>query len=194
MSAINPLSQSNIFQGAVEGIVLVKNYNHTLPLKKPKLLTLYGYDAHISLKNTPEGPNTKYSLGYQSVNVTDEEMQGLFIGVGDMPGAARSGTLLSGGGSGSIVPAYITSPFAAFSERARKDDTFLLWDFESQDPIYANAGSDACIVFINEFAAEGQDRSTLADSWSDQLVMNVASKCPNVSSETHAFCLKLQHS
>lgn len=186
MSAINPLSRRNIFQGAAEGIVLVKNHNHTLPLKKPKLLTLYGYDAHIPLKNTPEGPNTKYTLGYQSVNVTDEEMQGLFIGVGDLPGAARLGTLLSGGGSPSVVPAYIISPFAAFSERAREDGTFLLWDFESQDPVYANAGSDACIVFINEFATEGQDRSTLADSWSDELVVNVASKCPNVSFEISA--------
>lgn len=114
-------------------------------------------------------------------------MQGLFIGVGDMPGAARSGTLISGGGSASVVPAYITSPFAAFSRRAREDGTFLLWDFESQDPVYANAGSDACIVFINEFPAEGQDRSTLADSWSDKLVINVASKCPNVRSETIAI-------
>jgi beta-glucosidase len=187
VSAINSSSRSNIFQGAAEGIVLVKNHNHALPLKKPKLLTLYGYDAHIPLKNTPEGPNTKYSLGYSSVNVTDEEMQGLFIGVGNLPGAARSGTLLSGGGSPSVSPAYITSPFDAFSQRAREDNTFLLWDFESQDPVYANAGSDACIVFINEFAAEGQDRSTLADNWSDQLVVNVASKCPNVSLGIHAF-------
>ncbi|KAG9197701.1 hypothetical protein G6514_001128 [Epicoccum nigrum] len=185
VSAINPLSRKNIFQGAVEGIVLVKNYNNTLPLKKPKMLTLYGYDAQTSLKNIPEGPNTKYNLGFQSVNVTDEEMQGLFIGVGNSPGAARSGTLLSGGGSASIVPAYVTSPFAAFSQRAREDGTFLLWDFVSQDPVYPNAGSDACIVFINEFAAEGQDRSTLADSWSDELVINVASKCPNTIVSIH---------
>lgn len=181
ISAIDPLSRKNIFQGAVEGIVLVKNDNKTLPLKKPKILTLYGYDAHEALRNIPEGPNTKYSLGYQSVNVTDEEMQGLFIGIGQMPGAARLGTLLSGGGSPSIVPAYVTSPFAAFSQRAREDGTFLVWDFESQDPVYPKSGSDACIVFINEFAAEGQDRSTLADSWSDDLVENVASKCSNVS-------------
>jgi len=193
VSAISPQSRRNIFQGAAEGIVLVKNHNHTLPLKKPKMLTLYGYDAHIPLKNMPEGPNTKYSLGYQSVNVTDEEMQGLFIGVGDLPGAARSGTLLSGGGSASVVPAYVSSPFAAFSQRALEDNTFLLWDFESQNPLYANAGSDACIVFINEFAAEGQDRSTLADPWSDKLVINVASQCPNVGSNSHTRCLKLQY-
>ncbi|EUC40181.1 glycoside hydrolase family 3 protein [Bipolaris oryzae ATCC 44560] len=62
LSAINPPSWSNIFQGATEGVVLVKNYNHTLPWEKPKMPTLYGYDAHISFKNIPEVPNTKYSI------------------------------------------------------------------------------------------------------------------------------------
>jgi beta-glucosidase len=186
ISSISPTSKKTIFQGAVEGIVLLKNLNHTLPLNKPKILSLFGYDAHTPLKNTPEGLNTKQSLGFQCVNVTDEEMQGLFIGIGQLPGAAHLGTLVSGGGSGSIVPAYINSPHEAFQERALQDNTFLIWDFESQDPVYANAGSDACIVFINEFASEGSDRSTLADPWSDQLVKNVAAKCPNVGSMRHS--------
>ncbi|KAF5258060.1 hypothetical protein FOXYS1_11387 [Fusarium oxysporum] len=179
ISSISHKSKKTIFQGAVEGVVLVKNFNNTLPLKKPKILSLFGYDAHAPLKNTPEGVNTKQSLGFQSVDVTDEEMQGLFMGIGQLPGAARLGTLVSGGGSPSIVPAYINSPHEAFQQRALQDSTFLVWDFESQDPVYANAASDACIVFINEFAAEGSDRSTLADPWSDQLVKNVAAKCPN---------------
>jgi beta-glucosidase len=182
VTSISPKSKQTILQGAIEGIVLVKNVNNTLPLKKPKILSLFGYDAHAPLKNTPEGSNSKQSLGFQSVNVTSEEMQGLFIGIGQLPGATRLGTLVSGGGSPSIVPAYINSPHEAFQQRASQDGTFLVWDFESQDPVYANAASDACIVFINEFAAEGSDRSTLADAWSDKLVNNVAAKCPNVSS------------
>lgn len=182
VSAISPKSRNTILQGAIEGIVLVKNLNNTLPLKKPKILSLFGYDAHAPLTNTPEGFNSKQSLGFQSVNVTDEEMQGLFVGIGQLPAAARLGTLLSGGGSPSIVPAYINSPHEAFQQRAAQDGTFLVWDFESQDPVYAVPASDACIVFINEFAAEGSDRSTLADAWSDDLVKNVAAKCPNVSS------------
>ncbi|KAG4273449.1 hypothetical protein FPRO04_14555 [Fusarium proliferatum] len=183
ISSISPKSRKTIFQGAVEGVVLVKNFNHTLPLNKPKILSLFGYDAHAPLKNTPEGHNTKQSLGFQSVNITDEEMQGLFIGIGQLPAAARLGTLVSGGGSPSIVPAYINSPHEAFQQRTLQDSTFLVWDFESQDPVYANAGSDACIVFINEFAAEGSDRSMLADTWSDQSVKNVAAKCPNLARE-----------
>ncbi|GKT67156.1 unnamed protein product [Colletotrichum tofieldiae] len=108
-------------------------------------------------------------------------MIGLTVGVGRLPGAARLGTLFSGGGSASITPAYINSPYNAFQQRALQDGTFLYWDFESQDPIYANGGSDACIVFINEFATEGSDRVMLADPWSDQLVKNVAAKCPNAT-------------
>ncbi|WQF79039.1 Putative glycoside hydrolase, family 3, glycoside hydrolase family 3 domain, immunoglobulin [Colletotrichum destructivum] len=185
VSSITQEQRNTVFQGAVEGIVLVKNVNESLPLRKPAVLSLFGYDAHAPTKNTPEGLNTKHTLGFQSVNVTDEEMQGLFIGFGEFPGAARLGTLVSGGGSASVVPAYINSPHEAFQQRAMEDGTFLLWDFESQDPVYANAGSDACIVFINEFAAEGSDRLTLADPWSDQLVLNVASKCPNTIVSIH---------
>lgn len=191
VSAISPESQETLLQGAVEGIVLVKNSNNTLPLGKPKVLTLYGYDALTPPTNTPQGQNSKYSLGFQSVNVSQAEMQGIFIGIGNVPGAARLGTLLSGGGSPSVVPAYVNSPHDALQQRAREDGTFLLWDYESQDPYFADGGSDACIVFINEFATEGQDRAGLADSWSDQLVNNVAAKCPNVSpTQTHYHYLK----
>jgi beta-glucosidase len=181
ITAVNSAAQPNILQSAIEGIVLVKNRDNALPLRKPKMLALYGYDGQAPSKNHPAGPNTKYDLGFSSVNVTDAEMQGLFIGYGELPGAAYLGTLVSGGGSASSVPAYIDSPYAAFQRRAKDDGTFLIWDFDSQDPSPASPGTDACLVFINEFAAEGQDRSTVADSWSDQLIMNVAAKCPNVS-------------
>ncbi|KAM0537281.1 hypothetical protein ACHAO7_012284, partial [Fusarium culmorum] len=51
VSSISPESRKTIFQGAVEGIVLVKNYNNTLPLKKPKVLSLFGYDADVPRTN-----------------------------------------------------------------------------------------------------------------------------------------------
>jgi len=181
ISGILPSSESTIFQGAVEGVVLVKNLNNTLPLKKPKILSLFGYDAYAPLNNSPEGPNSKFSFGYQSVNASDAIVQGLFVGVGQCPGAALLGTLVGGGGSASISPAYISTPLEAFQERSRKDGTFLVWDLQSQDPVYGNAGSDACIVFINEFSSEGSDRVGLADPYSDELVKNVAAKCSNVS-------------
>ncbi|GKT67155.1 beta-glucosidase [Colletotrichum tofieldiae] len=64
ISSISPESRDTRLQGAVEGIVLVKNYNNTLPLQKPKILSLFGYDANVPLKNTPEGPYTKWDLGF----------------------------------------------------------------------------------------------------------------------------------
>ncbi|KAF5970389.1 glycoside hydrolase family 3 protein [Fusarium bulbicola] len=163
VSSISRESRKTIFQGAVKGIILVKNHNNTLPLKKPKVLSLFGYDADVPRTNNREGP----------------QVLGLTISVGQVPGGAHLGTLITGGGSASITPAYINSPYSAFQQRVMQDGTFLYWDFESQDPVYANAGSDACIVFINEFSTEGSERSTLADPWSDQLVKNVAAKCPN---------------
>lgn len=176
----SPEAKSVLLQGAVEGAVLVKNVNNTLPLKKPKILSLFGYGAHAPLVNTQTGPNSKYGFGFQSVNRTGAQVQGLFIGVGKCPSAATLGTLVGGGGSGAPTPQYFNSPFDAFQQRAYEDGTFLYWDFESEDPSYSNAGSDACLVFINEFASEGTDRVSLADEYSDNIVLNVAKKCPNV--------------
>ncbi|KAF5855319.1 hypothetical protein ETB97_009453 [Aspergillus alliaceus] len=171
-SSIDPSPEAKyiIRQGAVEGAVLVKNVNNTLPLKKPKILSLFGYDAHTPLVNSPTGANSKYSIGYQSVNRTKVQVQGLFVGVGEYPSAATLGTLVGGGGSSSVTPQYINSPFDAFQQRAYEDGTFLYWDFNSEDPSYSE--SDACLVFINEFASEIVDRVSLADQYSDNLVMN----------------------
>jgi beta-glucosidase len=49
IEAKNPASKPILFDGAVEGHILVKNVNGALPLKSPRLLSVYGYDA-----KTPE--------------------------------------------------------------------------------------------------------------------------------------------
>lgn len=49
IEAKNPASKPVLFNGAVEGHVLVKNTDGVLPLKSPRLLSIYGYDA-----KTPE--------------------------------------------------------------------------------------------------------------------------------------------
>jgi len=182
ISSIDPSPEANsiLLQEAIEGAVLVKNVNSTLPLRKPKILSLFGYDAHAPLVNSQTGANSKYGFGFQSVNRTGAQVEGLFIGVGKCPSAATLGTLIGGGGSGAPTPQYINSPFDAFQQKAYKDGTFLYWDFDSEDPFYSNAESHACLVFINEFASEGTDRDSLADEYSDNIVMNVAKNCPNV--------------
>lgn len=85
-------------------------------------------------------------------------------------------TLLSGGGSGATTPAYIDAPFNAFQRQAYEDNTFLAWDFFNNTPV-VNQGSEHCVVFVNELAAEGWDRPSLADSYSDSLIQSVASEC-----------------
>jgi beta-glucosidase len=71
IEAKNPASKPVLFDGAVEGHVLVKNVDGLLPLKSPRLLSLYGYDA-----KTPEVVNQ----GFPNWEVQDQ--------------IARSGTLV----------------------------------------------------------------------------------------------------
>lgn len=83
--------------------------------------------------------------------------------------------MASGGGSAAITPPYWDAPFDALQQRARKDDTALFWDFttiNSTSDVYSD--TDACLVFINAFAAEGYDRSGTHDDFSDGLVINVS--------------------
>jgi len=81
-------------------------------------------------------------------------------------------------------------PFDAITERARKDDTFLNWDFNSPNPD-VNPVSDACLVFINAMATEGWDRDGLHDDFSDGLILNVASKCANTVVVVHNAGIRL---
>lgn len=77
--------------GAVAGHVLVKNVNHSLPLGKPKMLSIFGYDAAAPpTKNV----DSAFNSGSESVK------QGVTV-------IAQQGTLISGGGSGANAPGYI---------------------------------------------------------------------------------------
>lgn len=85
-----------------------------------------------------------------------------------------------GGGSGANTPAYVIDPFQAFTTRAQADNIWLAWDFDSALPT-VDQGSDTCVVFINAFSTEGEDRPSLSDQYSDNLVNGVASQCSNTS-------------
>ncbi|KAF2771068.1 putative beta-glucosidase [Teratosphaeria nubilosa] len=177
-------SASTILQGAVEGHVLVKNTG-ALPLSAPPFLSIYGYDAYAALQNqedsyAPDG-FAKWNLGYESIaNLTDDETVDFFAETvyPNGPASAQAGTLISGGGSGAVTAPYVIAPFDALRTQAVADGTFLQWDFENRNPAVDQATS-ACLVFINEFASEGYDRPALADTYSDQLVLNVAARCNN---------------
>ena len=195
-------SNELVLQAAIEGHVPVKNTNSALPLKKPKVLSLFGHDGVACTRNAPAPPGfSLWAFGLQGAQT--------ILGLGDfnatymlevflssqpwnaaVPGIALNGSLISGGGSGTVTPAYVDAPFNAFEGQAKSDGTFLTWDFYSQDPD-VNGASDACIVFVNALASEGWDRPNIADSYSDTLVKNVASKCANTHVIVHNAGIRL---
>lgn len=187
-----PASRINLVQQAVEGHVLVKNVHNALPLKSPKFVSLFGYDAHVPLVNNPSPGFGKWAGGFQPVNTPEESIVQIFVSpsAAFIPEAARDGTMITGGGSGANEPSYISAPYDAFQQRAWEDGAFLHWDFVSQDPS-VDGGTEVCIVFINEFSNEGLDRPGLADPWSDTLVTNVANKCNNTMVVIHNAGVRL---
>ena len=183
-------SRRSVMQAAVEGHVLVKNVNSTLPLRSPKLLSLFGFDGPAPRTNNPAAvsPNRWY-FGATSLDISDISILQA-VGTGTSPQAATLGTLTSGGGSGASTGPYISSPFSAFDQKAWEDGIALHWDFHNENPD-VNPASDACIVFINEFSAEAFDRPGLADGVADNLALNVASKCANTIVVVHNAGIRL---
>ncbi|KAL7621870.1 hypothetical protein AAE478_007370 [Parahypoxylon ruwenzoriense] len=171
--AKSPESKQVLLQGAVEGHVLLKNTNDALPLKSPKLISLFGYSAKSFDEYTPGSGG--WNGGAQALAPADVLRDGNDVVHTQI---AANGTLISGGGSGANQPAYVSSPANALSQRAYEDDTSLWWDFHSGNP-KVDQSSDACIVIGNAFAAEGWDRVGLHDDFTDALITNVASQCSN---------------
>jgi beta-glucosidase len=164
VNAKDPASKPILLDGAIEGHVLVKNVMRALPLKSPKLLSVFGYDAKAPDQNDV---GLAWEFGFESTDV---------LVATSVSQIASGGTLVSGGGSGSNSPAYINAPFDAIQQRAYDDDSTILWDFINVNSTAAVDGaSDACLVFINAFASEGFDRVGLHDDFSDALVNNVCS-------------------
>jgi len=181
-------------QQAFEGHVLVKTVNNTLPLKAPKFLSLFGYDAYAALIEDPEPvvSLTPFALRGEPVivNATTWQQAFQYGNVTAFPQLAYKGTLIVGGGSGANTPAYISSPFESFSQRAYDNDTSLFWDFASQSPV-VDTLSKACIVFINEFASKLIDCAGLADPYSDVLAEDVANNCSNTMVMIHNAGIRL---
>ena len=195
VDARDPKSKAARLQAAIEGHVLVKNVNNALPLVKPKLLSLFGYDGTVTAVNNHDPiaklPVSRWLLGLEALDVPDLQLGfNMVAGLGAMPNSARRGHVYNGGGSGAGTPAYITAPFNEIQQRAIDDDTFLLWDFQSENP-NVHPESSACLIFINEFASEGSDRPSLADPGSDRLVQNVAKKCSNTMVVIHNAGIRL---
>ncbi|KAK8042212.1 glycoside hydrolase superfamily [Apiospora rasikravindrae] len=181
VDARNISSKRVLFDGAVEGHVLVKNSKGALPFRNPRMLSLYGYSARNpdQWNYNATGGVSAWSFGGESA-YQGRDVAGAFAldSQDQLPQIAPNGTIISGGGSGAVTPAYISSPFDALNARAYEDGTALFWDFTSAEP-YVDSASDACIVMLNAFSSEGYDRPGIRDKYSDDLIQHVAQSCNN---------------
>jgi len=190
VDARNKNSKSTLLQGAIEGHVLVKNTNNALPLKSPKLLSLYGYDALAPPAYYPQPlPADLWEVTEFGINVSAIECDYVGIYCGPLAQYATN-TLWSGGGTGGTTPPYIDAPFNAIQQYAMHNDIALFWDF-SDTSVNVDPASEACIVFINAFATELVDRTGLHDDYSDGIVENVASQCSNTIVVIHNAGIRL---
>lgn len=158
VNAVNPSSKQILLDAAIEGHVLVKNTNGSrgLPLNKPQLVSVFGYDA-VTPPLSPDLSSAS-SSSPQTVNFT----------------------MVVAGGSGANNPAFVSSPLEALNNRAWEDGFQLLWDTTNVGSTAAvDAASDACIVMLNAWATEGEDRAGVHDDFSDALVINIAKQCNN---------------
>jgi beta-glucosidase len=94
--------------------------------------------------------------------------------------------MITGGGSGSNTPSYVISPFHTISDRIAKNRGTLRWDFESENPYPPYVNSEACLVFVNAYASESFDRTSLTEEFSDNLILNVAANYTNTIVVKHS--------
>ncbi|KAJ4248098.1 hypothetical protein NW762_012868 [Fusarium torreyae] len=163
VDAVDPAMDAVRLQGAIEAHVLVKNNNGTLPLKKPQILSVFGYSAKMQ---DFYRPNENLAADVPWNVVAD---------------IWTNGTLFVGGGSGATGARRAIAPMDAIRQRAWKDRTQLFWDFDTAQPGVKgiNANTDACLVFGNAFASEAVDKVGLHDDYTDGLILSVAANCTN---------------
>ncbi|KAE8167884.1 glycoside hydrolase superfamily [Aspergillus tamarii] len=179
IDARDPGDEALLLEGAIQGHVLVKNVGNALPLSKPRILSIYGYDAKVANINLAMAGINGWTQGLEA-----HDYKSVVCGFGPTGGdcppfapIAAKGTLIGGGGSAAITPTYISSPFQALEARARRDGTQLFWDLEGSQ--VTNVETEACLVFVNAASSEGVDRPALRDDYTDGLILDIASQCNN---------------
>jgi beta-glucosidase len=199
VDARDPAAEDTIFQGAVEGHVLVKNINNALPLSKPRSLGIYGFDAANSAFTDKR--SFKYPLSMLNTHTfpdgtpfADINCALLFTTIAKAgtvgPDVALNGTLITGGGSGGCSPDTTIAPYDAFLSQSKVDGTTLHTDFWSFNPV-VDPTTDAAIVFVNEQASEAWDRVSLASPYADELIKSVAAQHHNTIVVIHNAGIRL---
>ncbi|KAJ5128042.1 hypothetical protein N7448_008821 [Penicillium atrosanguineum] len=184
VNALTADAKPVLFDGAVEGHVLVKNLDNALPLQSPRLISVFGYDAVAPPQYIPNSKlfRDPWEIGLEPA-VFQLAAAAEIASIIDEPydyQVAFNGTLPVGGGSGASAGPYLSAPLDALQQRAYEDSSAVMWDTSSSPSMLGvMQASDACLVFINAFATEGVDRSGANDDYSDELVKKVASTCAN---------------
>lgn len=150
--------KTNVRATARDGIVLLKNTNAALPLKKPKSIAVIGSDSIVA----PRGANACIDRG------------------------CNEGVLTMGWGSGSVeLPNDMVAPLDAIKAQAQKDGTTVTSspNDNAQQGATAAQNAEIAVVCINSDAGEGYivvegndgDRTNL-DPWhnGNELVKAVA--------------------
>ncbi|KAH7018573.1 glycoside hydrolase family 3 protein [Microdochium trichocladiopsis] len=163
--------KTNVRAVARDGIVLLKNDNAVLPLKKPARIAVIGTGAYKG-NHANNGPNCEDK-------------------------ACNNGALGMGWGSGSVKYPYFVAPYDAISQRASSSGTTVVQSNSDDTSQGANAArnADVALVFITADAGEGYlsvegnagDRNNL-DPWhnGNALVKSVADVNSNVVVVAHS--------
>ena len=112
VNARDPASAPSIMQQAQEGHVLVKNVNNALPLQKPQILSLFGYDATALAIESPDSvpfAGTVFDLfNFNWAAVGGPGITAAYLNQTYSPNYVN-GTLITGGGSGANTAPYIST-------------------------------------------------------------------------------------
>lgn len=176
VDARDPAYKGILYSGALESHVLLKN-DGVLPLKKPKIMSVFGPSARAQDSNSFNGI---WSLGYAAydLNGVIYETNGP-VDPSKFRPLAVNGTLFTGGGSGATSQSTVSAPLDALINQAWQDDTALYWDLTNDAPT-VNAASDVCLVLTNLYGSEDFDRPALDSDYSNTLINNVANTCENI--------------
>ncbi|KAJ4356420.1 glycoside hydrolase 3 [Didymosphaeria variabile] len=121
--------KDNVRKMARDGIVLLKNTDNALPLKKPKSIAVIGSDSIVA----PKGANACADRG------------------------CNDGTLAVGWGSGAIEFPYLIAPLDAIKTQAQQDGTTITTSTtdNAQQGASAAQNAEVAIVHINSDSGEG---------------------------------------
>ncbi|KAG4427453.1 hypothetical protein IFR05_017064 [Cadophora sp. M221] len=144
--------------------VMLKNVNNALPLKAPKIISVFGNDA-------------------------SEDTQGFYNQVD-----FEYGTLVAGGGSGTGRLTYLITPLEAIKARASRDGALVqqwlnntLVAASDISTLAIPESPEVCLVFLKTWAEEAADRISLELDWhGNEVVESVASYCNNTIVITHS--------